>query len=103
MKLINLKKVSDYKVEKWLEDNIRELTVSQKQWIRNEEMVRFAPFEFYERRKKVDNIFVRLSVIFIPVIWVLLVIGMPFNFFYTGTWGYKNLKWYSKWVSACGI
>ena len=103
MKLINLKKVSNYKVEKWLENNIKELTPYQKEWIRNEEMVRFAPFEFYERRKKVDNVFVRLSVIFIPIAWILLVIGLPFNFFATGTWGYNKLEWFSKWSSACGL
>ena len=48
MKLINLKKVPNYKVEKWLENNIKELTAYQREWMRNEEIVRFAPFEFYE-------------------------------------------------------
>lgn len=103
MKLINLKRVSNYKVEKWLENNIRELTEHQKRWIRNEEIVRFAPFEFYERREKVDNPLVRLSVIAMPFVWLMLVIGIPFNFFITGNWGYNKLDWYSKWRNMCGI
>ena len=103
MKLINLKKVPNYKVEKWLENNIKEMTSYQKEWMRNKEIVRFAPFEFYERRKKVDNILVRLSVVFIPIAWILLAVGLPFNFFATGTWGYKKLEWFGKWSSACGL
>lgn len=103
MKLLNLREVPQRKIEKWLEDNIVEITKYQKERMRDDEIVRFAPFEFYERRKKVDNVFVRLSIIFIPVIWIVLVAGMPFNFIVTGTWGYKKLNWFSKWSSACGF
>jgi len=103
MKLINLKKVNDYTVEDWLENNIKELTPYQKEWIRDQEIVRSAPFEFYERRKKIDNIFIRLSVIVMPVVFCVIVIGLPINFLIKGKWGYNSLNWYSKWVSACGL
>lgn len=105
MNLINLKKVSDHDVQKWLEKSIRNLTSDQKRWMRDEEIVRFAPFEFMERRKKVNNVFLRFTIIFMLPILILLIIGLPFNFFITGRWGYNHdkLKWYSRWVSSCGL
>lgn len=105
MKIINLQKVSDYKIEEWLEKNIKNLTPYQKEWIRNEEIVRFAPFYFMQRRKKTKNILLRFSIIFMFPIFLLLIIGLPFNFFITGNWGYnyEKMKWYSKWATSCGL
>lgn len=103
MRLINLKRASNLEVQKWIEKSIPELTKYQKERIRDDEIVRFAPYEFYKRGKKVDNILVRLSVIFIPIVWVLLLIGLPFNFFVTGKWGYGRIEWYCKWATACGL
>jgi len=103
MRLINLKRIDNYEVEKWLEDKIPELTTYQKERIRDDEIVRFAPFYFYKRRKKVNNVFIRLSAIFIIPVFLVLIIGLPFNFLITGNWGYSGLKWYSKWTNACGI
>jgi hypothetical protein len=105
MNLINLKKVSDYQVQEWLEKKIRELTPYQKKCIRDEQIIRFAPFYFMERRKKTNNILLRFTIIFILPVLLLLFIGLPFNFFITGTWGYgyEKMKWYSKWTSSCGL
>jgi hypothetical protein len=105
MNLVNLKRVSDYQVIDWLESHIKDLTPYQKEWIRNQEIVRFAPFYFMERRKKVNNIFLRFTIIFMLPVLLLLIIGLPFNFFITGYWGYSDnkMRWYSKWVSACGL
>lgn len=103
MKLINLKKTSNYKVSRWLEESIPELTAYQKEMIRDERLIRSAPFEFYARREKVNNIFVRLSVIFVPIALIVLLLGIPFNFFVTGNWGYQRIEWFSKWTSACGL
>ena len=105
MRLINLKRVSDHDVRKWIEDNVVEMTPYQKQRLHYDEVVRFAPFYFMEERKKVKNVFVRFSVIFIIPIFILILIGLPINFFITGEWGYSDgkMKWFSKWVSACGL
>jgi hypothetical protein len=105
MNLVNLKRVSDYQVKDWLESHIKDLTPYQKEWMRNEEIVRFAPFYFMERRKKTNNILLRFTIIFMLPVLLLLIIGLPFNFFITGSWGYSDgkMKWYSKWVSACGL
>lgn len=102
MKLTNLKRASDWEVREWLKNSIPELTVYQKEKIRDE-IIQFAPFYFYKKRKKVNNVFVRLSVIFIPPVWIILAISLPFNFIVTGKWGYNKLEWYSKWISACGL
>jgi hypothetical protein len=90
MRLIDLNKVSNYKVEKWLLENIPKLTDYQKSQIRNSdsdsEIIRFAPFYFMERNKKVDKIWLRFTIIFILPVLFLLILGLPFNFFITGRW-----------------
>ena len=104
MRLFDLKKVWDSDVEKWLIESIPELTAYQKEKIRDSEMVRFAPFYFMERNKKVKNVLLRFSIIAMPPVLLLLIIGLPFNFFVTGRWGYSDkMRWYGKWVSACGL
>jgi hypothetical protein len=105
MRIIDLKPVSNYKVQEWLDSHIKELTPYQKEWIINEEIVRFAPFYFMERTKKTNNVLLRLTIIFMLPVLLLLIIGLPFNFFITGSWGYSHdkMKWYSNWVSSCGL
>jgi len=104
MKIYNLKKVWDSDVEKWIEESIPELTAYQKEKIEANEIVRFAPFYFMEPTKKVKNIWLRLSAIFLLPIFILLLVGLPFNFLFTGVWGYaENMRWYGRWVSACGL
>ena len=44
MRLLNLKRVDDFKVRNWIEKSIPELTAYQKEKIRENEIVRFAPF-----------------------------------------------------------
>lgn len=104
MRLYDLQKVWDSDVVKWLEDSIPELTAYQKKNIRDKEIVRFAPFYFMKRTKKVNNKLTRFSVIFLLPVLILLLIGLPINFFITGKWGYsEKMRWYGKWVNACGF
>ena len=84
--------------------HIQRIESERVRWNKDSETdVIFAPFYFYKSRKKTNNIFVRLSVIFIPVAFIILVAGIPFNFFVTGNWGYKKVDWFSKWATACGL
>ena len=104
MRILNLKKAHDLDVQKWIFESIPELTAYQKQKIRDNEIVRFAPFEFMEHTEKVNNIFLRLSIIFIIPVFILLMIGLPINFIITGSWGYnKRFDWFAKWVRSCGL
>jgi len=104
MRLYALEKVWDNEVHRWIEKSIPELTPYQKEKIRDMEIVRFAPFYFMNRTKKVDSIWVRLSAIFLLPVLILLLIGLPFNFLFTGCWGYgEKMRWYGKWVGACGL
>jgi hypothetical protein len=55
MKIIDLEEVSDYRVKNWIEEKIPNLTQYQKEQIRCNEIIRYAPFYFMERRKKQNN------------------------------------------------
>ena len=103
MKLLNLKKVNNTKVENWLFYNIPKLTKYQKESIQQNEIIQHAPFTFYEHRKCNSNILMRLTIIFIPIIWLLLVISLPINFIIFGKWGYNRLNWYMWWMNKCGL
>lgn len=105
MGLLNLKKASNIEVENWLLKKIPNLTKEQMRFIRDDEIIRFSPYRFYKRGKKTKNVFVRLSIIFIPFVFIVLAIGLPFNYFITGYWGYDDNKinWLTNWLSSCGI
>ena len=103
MKMVNKVRVSEYEVEKWLYDNIRDLTETQKRWIRDDGIVGFAPFEFYETPERVTNVFYRFSIILLPIVWTSLFVLIPFKFLLTGKWGYNNLGWWVKWLRNCGV
>lgn len=105
MRISNLEKAYNYEVEKWLISSIPELTYYQKEKIQENEIIRLAPFTFMKRAKKVENIMVRLSIVFIIPVLLLLIIGLPFNFIVTGSWGYdqKMIGWFGKWLRSCGL
>lgn len=104
MNLRNKTKASDYEVRKWIEESIPELTKYQKTKIYQDEMVRFSPFYFYKDKKKVNSIWLRLSIILLPVVWLSLVVFMPINFMFTGKWGYgKKMNWFLSWIDRLGV
>ena len=105
MNLHNYKKASDHAVQKWLEGAIVEMTAYQKEKLRDKETVRFAPFEFMEKRKRVNSVWLRLTIVFMPFVWILLFIGLFPNFLINGRWGYEyeKIKWFDKWRCAVGI
>lgn len=101
----NYRRAPDSKVSDWLFKSIKNLTPAQKQKILEGEIIRLAPFEFYEKRPKIQNFFVRLSILVYPIVWVLIVISLIFNFFITGRWGYKyeKIKWFDNWRHNLGL
>jgi hypothetical protein len=105
MKLTNLREVSEYEVYKWLKTEI-ELTERQKEYIEENEIFRFAPFYFSKKYEvKKVNPLLRLSIVLIPIVYVLLIVGMFFNFLIFGKWQYefKYVKWFSEWLNKIGL
>lgn len=104
MNFRNIKKASTYEVESWLKKSIVELTPYQKNKMQEDEIVRFSPFEFYKEKEVTSNIWIRLSVIFLPILWGLLFVFMPLTFIFTGRWGYgKNFNWILNWMDKVKI
>ena len=104
MNLHDYKKASDYDVQKWLEESIK-LTPYQIEKLRDDEILRFSPFQFMEKRKKTNSLLLRLTILIIPFVWIILFIGLLFNYLFTGKWGYgyDSLKWYDQWRSNVGL
>lgn len=101
MKLHNFKKASNYEVENWLVKKLN-LTKEQEIDLRNYEFIRFSPFFFYKKKEKVNNFWFRITLIFFPIVWILLFITLPINFIISGRWGYddKNviIKFIHNWM-----
>lgn len=55
---------------------------------------------FQQRKPSTKNAFYRASVIFLPLVWVVLFLGLIINFILTGHWGYesKTIAWFNKWL-----
>lgn len=88
MNFSNLKKASDFDVKKWLEEELK-LTPYQKDLIYKNELVRFAPFYFYETKQKEKISFLwRLTILLFPIYYLVALIGLPINMIITGKWGY---------------
>lgn len=105
MKLHNLKKATDFEVEKWIMGKVPEISAYQKEQIREREIVRFSEFYFYKKRPRVRNFWLRLTIVFIPVVLLILILGLPFYFFATGTWGYPydKVKWFDTWKNTVDL
>ena len=100
----DIEKVSDWDVEKWLTKEL-DLTPYQQSRMKDRELIRFAPFDFYKNKKRVKNAWLRITILLFPFVWVLLFFGMPIYFIFTGAWGYKekHIKWYRYWISSLNI
>lgn len=101
--LLRYKEASSIEVENHFINNIPEITPYQKDCIKNDEIFRFSPYTFYKETEKVSNPLIRISILLYWLIWLLLFIGLPFNFIFTGRWGYKKINWFAKWTTACGL
>ena len=102
MRFSSLKKASDFKVEDWLKKEL-ELSSYQISKLHQHEIVRFSPFEFYVRRDKTKNPWIRLTIVIFPIVWILLFIGLPINYLFTGRWGYSKIEWVSKWMNILNL
>lgn len=104
IKLSNLTEARTYEVADRVKDNLEEENISIN---RHDlcEALQAAPFRYYKRVKKVNSLWVRLSIFLLPVAFVALLIGVIVKWFGTGIWGYKydRIQWYYKWTDALGF
>ena len=110
MKSARYKEVSSVEINKWLCDNIPELSEYQKQYIRGDSYTSLAvesPFIYYRFTTKTKvSIIWRLTAILIPLFVLLLVTLSPIKFILTGEFGYSRTlysKVYQGWCRRAGL
>lgn len=103
MQLHNLTEVDDLEIQRWLLTTIPNLTAHQKEEIKINEIVRFSKYKFYKRREKINNIWLRLTILLVIPVCIFLTIWLPFNFIITGYWGYSKFKWLHNWIHSVGL
>ena len=87
MNLSRLKKASNYEVEKWLIDELK-LTNDQQRIMRDKELIRWSPFDFYKDKQKESVSFLcRFTMILIPIYIILVWTYNPLQFIVSGKWG----------------
>lgn len=105
MDLHRYERASEYDVKNWLIENLK-LTDYQKDKMYREEILRFSPFYFYQlkEKQKVSPLW-RLSIIPWIIFVIVLFIGLPFSWLFTGNWGYgdKLYKFHGNWRNKLGV
>lgn len=106
MKLSYLEPARDHEVAKYFEDNLQ-LTPYQKQKLYSDELIRFAPFNFYKRKPKVtSSVLWRLTVILIPFYYIIMFCILPINMIINGQWGFGRKfidGFHSKWMTKLNL
>ncbi len=104
MNLHNYEEASEYEVANWLRDS-KVLNLSNEQKANVFEAIKFSRFEFYKKRERISSVWLRISIIFYPIVWFLLFLVLPFKFIAKGSWGYRieDIKWFYKWGNDLGI
>jgi len=86
MKLTNLEEASERDVRKWLEESLQ-LSDYQKEKLRIDEIIRFAPYEFYERKMEKISLWWRFTLPFVPIYIVLAYLAVLIKLLVTGEQG----------------
>ena len=106
MEMFNVKKTSTYDVRKWIEEIVPEITAYQNSKLWEEEWydkVRYSEYVLYKKqKKKTPNFFLRLTMPFAWLIWLIMLVCLPVNYIITGDWKYDHriydyiFKWMDK-------
>lgn len=106
MKLHHLEKASDYEVADWLKTELK-LTPYQIDSLSANESIRFSPYSFYKRPKKIAaSIWWRLTILVWPIYYLVLFLGLPLNMILTSSWGYGDKfydNFHAKWQRKIGL
>jgi hypothetical protein len=100
MKFHQYKKARNSDVENWLKESIPDLSPYCKHKITENEIIRDAPYDFFELQEPVTNFWFRLTIVFIPIVFIVLFALLPVFFLFSGKWGYstKYIQWYYDWL-----
>lgn len=110
MNISNYKKAHILDVKKWLEEEL-ELTAYQKEKLYDSQygngILQNTSFSFFKwQPQKSKNVFWRLTAIFVLPYMLLLFIGMPIKYLFTGNsyYGKKFInKFHTPWMTNCGL
>lgn len=103
-KISNFTEVNDYEITKWFKANGLEL--SSEQWRKFNNLLEYDyPFYTYKRSQKTSSVLMRLTIIFLPIVFIILFLYLPIQFLFTGRWGYNGnqIKWYQDWCDKLGL
>jgi hypothetical protein len=59
--------------------------------------------QVYKRNQKINNPWLRLTIVFFSITWLIFFIFLPINFLFTGRWGYSGMKWFQNWGRNLGL
>ena len=106
MSLSKLKKAPNYEVSNWLIKAL-DLDERQKRTLRDFEIIRFAPFDFYkDKNKSKRSIFWRFTLLLIPIYIPLCYLYLVLTFLVTGKWGVSRIfldKFHYPWMNILGL
>lgn len=90
MNLSRLRKASDYEVTAWLIEELK-LTTDQQHIIRDRELIRWSPYDFFKTKQKESVSFLwRFTMLVIPIYIILVWLYNPLQFMLSGKWGISN-------------
>lgn len=97
MKFRNLKKASNFEIADYFRDKLN-ITKDNYHYFKMVDYIEKAPFYFYKKKEYQPNILWRLSILLFPLVYLVVIIGLPINFIITGRWGYGRMNWFLKWL-----
>ena len=82
MFLTNLKESNHIDIKEYFIKNFPDITPYQREKL--DDFIFDMPYEIFEEKKKTINKWIRLSIIIFPIVWLIVFIGLPFNYILTG-------------------
>ncbi len=108
MELSSLKIARGHEIGDWLTESLK-LTPYQQSILSEEyyDILRISPFYFYKDTDENKTTFLwRMTVVFWPIVFILVNISLPFVFVVSGKWGYN--RWFidkiiAPWLQKSGL
>lgn len=97
-----LKEMSSLEIQKTLKDEL-ELTKYQSEKLRDLIYEKRNVIKFFEYKPKAKaGVLMRMSIVFVPFVLVIMILGLPFNYIRKGEFYYR-IDWIIKWFNKLNI